>query len=264
MKLNKFSLLLLILLPILLLTAGVASYYAYQKMQQQHQINLAELEKFGYEMVPSDVYTETVGELGNEQQPSTFAEKKLTPTERVIRGLMRDKENLLAEQQALKDQISALQQRIDELEDYKRLNEHFAPETFAEELARVKSVLKSTLARMPESEPYDNTRLDVMAAAGTMEYRRFVTANRLMLDAPQKARIIDELLPTYAFCVGNAVDLAANSPDEERLLIAWFGDPDNARLPQALRADIDKLLPACQRPLRQALQDSFAGTSAAG
>ncbi|GAA0693505.1 hypothetical protein GCM10009104_21040 [Marinobacterium maritimum] len=263
MKLNKVGILLLVLIPLLLIIGGTVSFFAYQKMQSQHQLNLAELEKFGYEMVPTDVYTETVGELGANQLPPTFGEKKLTPTERVIRGLMQDKENLLTEQQALKDQITALQQQIAELEDYKRLNQHFAPDTFAEELAETRSILKSTLARMPESEPFDNTRLDVMAAAGTHEYRRFVSANRLMLERSHKARIIEELLPVYAFCVGNAVDLAANSRSEERLLTNWFNDPDNTRLPTALATDINKLLPACQRPLREALHATLA-TGTAG
>lgn len=262
MKLNKLSILLLILVPLLLVIGGTASYFAYQKMQSQHQVNLSELEKFGYEMVPSDVYTESVGELGANQLPSTFSEKKLTPTERVIRGLMQDKENLLAEQQTFRDEIKALEQRIAELEDYKRLNQHFAPDTFAEELADTRSFLKSNLARMPESERFDNTRLDLMAAAGTLEYRRFVTANRLMLERSHKAKIIDELLPVYAFCVGNAVDLAANSRAEERLLTDWFNDPDNVRLPTALSTDLNKLLPACQRPLREALQGTLPAETA--
>ncbi|MBR9829907.1 MAG: hypothetical protein GYB41_14945 [Oceanospirillales bacterium] len=254
MKLNRAAWLLLIFVPILLIAGGTASYFAYQKMQAQHQRNVAELEQFGYEMVPSDIHSETVGTLGASQLPSTFSEKKLTPTERVIRGLMQDKENLLAEQQTMLDEIDAQKQQIEELKDYKRLNQHFAPESFADELARTKSVLKSTLARMPESEPFSNVRLDVMAAAGTQEYRRFVMANRLILDRPEKARIIEDYLPTYAFCVARAVDLAANSRDEERILMAWFSDPDQTRLPTLLAADIDKLLPACKTPLRTALQ----------
>lgn len=257
MKIHKLAILLLVLIPLLLLIGGTASYFAYQKMERQHEVNLAELEKFGYEMVPTDIYSESTGTLGAEQLPATFAEKKLTPTERVIRGLMQDKENLLAEQQTLHDEIDALQQRIQELEDYKRLNQHFAPESFADELARTKSVLKSTLARMPESEPFSNIRLDVMASAGTREYTRFVTANRLILERPQKALIVEKLLPPFAFCVGNAVDLAANSRDEERLLNAWFSDPENNRLPTALAADLNKLLPACQLPLREDLRDTL-------
>ncbi|MBV0932918.1 hypothetical protein [Marinobacterium weihaiense] len=264
MKLNKLGILLLVLIPMLLIIGGTVSYFAYQKMQQQHQTNLAELEQFGYEMVPTDIYSKTMGELGAEQLPATFAEKKLTPTERVIRGLMRDKENLLAEQQALFDEIDALKQRIAELEDYKRLNKHFAPESFADELARIKSVLKSTLARMPESEPFSNIRLDVMAAAGTQEYERFVTANRLILDRAHKAKVVEELLPAYAFCVGNAVDLAANSRQEEHLLHNWFSQPDNNPLPRALADDLNTLLPACQLPLRKKLQASLPTTATGG
>ncbi len=107
--------------------------------------------------------------LGAQQLPATFAEKKLTPTERVIRGLMQDKENLLAEQDALKSEIDALKQQITELQEYKRLNQHFAPETFEDELARTKTQLKAILARMPEADQFSNIRLEIMAAAGMQE-----------------------------------------------------------------------------------------------
>jgi hypothetical protein len=254
MKQGKAGILLLVLLPLLLSIAGVASYFAYQKMQAQHEINLADLEKFGYEMVPSNIYTESVGNLGAQQLPATFAEKKLTPTERVIRGLMQDKENLLAEQDALKSEIAALQQQVAELQEYRRMNEHFAPETFEQELTRTKTQLKAILARMPEAEQFSNIKLEIMAAAGMQEYRRFVTTNRLMLDQPERAIIVRDHLPVYAFCVGNAIELAANNRNEERLLIDWFNDPDNTTLPTLLAEDIKKLLPACQIPLREQLQ----------
>lgn len=254
MKLGKLSILLLVLVPLLLAIAAIASYFAYQKMQAQHEVNLADLEKFGYEMVPSNTYTESVGTLGAEQVPATFAEKKLTPTERVIRGLMQDKENLLAEQDALKSEIEALKQQIVELQDYKRLNEHFAPETFEDELTRTKAQLKAILSRMPEADQFSNVRLEIMAAAGMQEYRRFVSANRLMLDQPQRGRIVSEHLPAFAFCVGNATELAANNRSEERQLIDWFNNPNSTTLPTALSEDLAKLLPACQKPLREQLE----------
>ncbi|MET4000691.1 hypothetical protein [Marinobacterium sp. MBR-109] len=257
MKLGKVSILLLVLAPMLLAIAAVASYFAYQKMQSQHEVNLADLEKFGYEMVPSNTYTESTGTLGAQQLPATFAEKKLTPTERVIRGLMQDKENLLAEQDALKSEIDALKQQITELQEYKRLNQHFAPETFEDELIRTKAQLKAILARMPEADQFSNIRLEIMAAAGMQEYRRFVSANRLMLEQPQRGKIVSDHLPAFAFCVGNATDLAANSRAEERLLIDWFNQPDSTALPTALAEDLAKLLPACQKPLREQLEASL-------
>lgn len=256
MKSGKTTLL-LILLPLLLIAMGVSGYLVYRKMQAQHEVNLADLEKFGYEMVPSDTYTESTGMLGADQLPATFTEKKLTPTERVIRGLMQDKENLLAEQATLKSQIEALQKQVEELQTYKQLNEHFAPETFRDELLRIKAQLKGILTRMPEAERFSNIRLEIMAAAGMQEYRRFVSSNRLMLDQPQRAQIVSEYLPAYAFCVGNAAELAANNRDEERLLVGWFNDPDNTRLPPALAEDLNKLLPACQKPLRERLEASL-------
>jgi len=176
---------------------------------------------------------------------------------------MQDKENLLAEQDALKGEIAALQQRIAELEQYKRLNERFVPETFEEELIRVKAQLKAILSRMPEADRFSNIRLEIMAAAGMQEYRRFVSANRLMLDQTQRGRIISDHLPAYAFCVGNAIELAANSSEEERLLIDWFNQPEKVTLPTALSADLAKLLPACQKPLREQL-DALLPANMAG
>lgn len=264
MQPGKAGLLLLVLILIALAIGGVASFFLYERLQEQHQINLADLEKFGYEMVPSNTYTESIGELGVKQLPATFAEKKLTPTERVIRGLMQDKENLLAEQQTLRDEIAALKQQISEFEEYKKLNSHFAPETFAEELRRTKLQLKNMLIRLPEAERYSNTQLEIMAAAGMQEYKRFVSANHLMLEPSQKAIILRDHLPGYAFCVGNAVELAANSRQEQQLLIDWFNQPDDATLPSALAGDLDKLLPGCRLPLRQALQDSLPTIRDAG
>lgn len=264
MKLGKMSIVLLILVPLLLIAAGTASYFVYQSMQAQHEVNLADLEKFGYEMVPSNTYTESTGKLGAKQLPATFAEKKLTPTERVIRGLMQDKENLLAEQLTLKDQIEALKQKIAELEEYKKLNQHFAPETFEQELERTKAQLKSTLIRLPEAERFSNIQIEVMSAAGMQEYRRFVRANRLMLEHEQRVDIIQNHLPSFAFCVGNAVELAANNLEELRLLVNWFNRPDETSLPAPLAADLDKLLPACQKPLRQALQETLPEPTTVG
>ncbi len=264
MKLGKVSLLLLIIIPIALAIGAVATFFVYERMQDQHQMNLADLEKFGYEMVPSPTYNESTGELGAKQLPATFAEKKLTPTERVIRGLMQDKENLLAEQQSLKDQITALQNQIAELKEYQKLNKHFAPETFEQELKRTKAQLKAALLRLPESERYSNVHIEIMSAAGMQEYARFVRANRLMLDQAQRANIIQQHLPAYAFCVGNSVDLAANDLDELRLLIQWFNEPDTTRLPNLLAEDLDKLLPTCQQPLRQSLDASLPTLDTAG
>lgn len=257
MKLGKVSILLVVLVPILLVIVGVTSYFTYQRMQDQHQLNLADLEKFGYEMVPSNTYTESTGALGGKQIPATFSEKKLTPTERVIRGLMQDKENLMAEQGALNSEIEALKQQIIELHEYKRLNEHFAPDTFKAELVKAKTQLKAILARMPEADQFSNTRLEIMAAAGMQEYKRFVSSNRLMLDQPQRGLIVTEYLPAFAFCIGSATDLAANSNAEERMLIDWFNNPDGTSIPPALAEDLEKLLPTCQKPLREQLDASL-------
>jgi peptidoglycan hydrolase CwlO-like protein len=126
-----------IIIPVLIAVLGIGGYFAYNEMQGQHAKNLQDLEKFGFTVLPSNTHSESKGVLGEKQLPATFAQEKLTPTQKVIQGLMDDNDQLIEEQQQLKDQIEKLKAEVAALENYKKLNEHFAPLTIAEEITAV-------------------------------------------------------------------------------------------------------------------------------
>ncbi|WP_136680067.1 hypothetical protein [Neptunomonas sp. XY-337] len=254
-KSKAFSTLVLLLVPVILVALGVGGYFAYQRIDAQHKRNEKELERFGYEMVASSTSFETTGELGAKQLPPTFDENKLTPTQKVIKSLINDKEQLITETQVLKSEIEKLQAQINELEDYKRLNEHFAPERLEDELKSVERQLKAFLIRSPDAERFTTLQIEIMAAAGAAEYKAYITRNRLMLSEDKKQTLISDYLPGYAFCVGDAVEVAANSASEERRLATFFRTDDTSDLPQALYQDLSMVLEPCQLSVRQRLEE---------
>jgi len=254
MKSQSVKIGLMILIFLLLCGLAAGGFMLYQKVQIQHKDNLAELEKFGYQMVPTDRFEETIGTEGNTQLPATFSEKELTPTQKVIHSLVRDKESLLDENRALSSQIEDLKKQILELEDYRRLNERFAPETVAEETARVESELKAYLVRNREAERFSNLQIEIMSAAGASEYKEFVNRNRLILDDDRRSEIISRFMPSYAFCVGDGVDVAANSNTELRQISRHIRNPGLEKLTNNLQQDLESVMTPCKLALRQELE----------
>ncbi len=250
---SKAQLVFYIVTPLLLIGIAAGGYLIYQRMQAQHAQNKKELERFGYEMVATTRSFETTGELGTKQLPPTFDEDKLTPTQKVIRSLIRDKENLLTENKDLQDSIEALQLQIAELEEYKTLNERFAPEKLIDELKGVERQLRAFLIRNPDAERFSTIQIETMAAAGAAEYKAYITRNRLMLSVDKKQNVISDYLPGYAFCIGDGIEVAANSPAEERKLAGYFRTEDASILPEALYQDLSTVIEPCQLTLREQL-----------
>lgn len=263
MKISQNALVLMIATPIVLLSLGVAVYFFWDSLQAQHQANTKILKKFGFEIMPFSPYTESDGVLGQKQLPATFAEDELSPVEKVIQGLLQDRKKLLNENQVLEQQVTQLQDQIAALEHYKEVNEQFAPETLEQEMRRTRDELKQLLRDLPEARHYSARWIDIMAKAAVVEYRRFVEANRMMLDETTRSQLIREDLVTYGFCIGNAIELAANSSDEVNSIARWIEHPESTRLSKALQADLDIVLPPCRLPLRQKLGAQLA-TSDAG
>ncbi|KAA0874207.1 hypothetical protein [Nitrincola tapanii] len=255
---NKRLLLSLLISILLVVLAGIG-YGVFIFVEKEYEKSSVDLEKFGFGITGAPRIDESsVGILGQAQLPATFVDQKLTPAERVIQSLVRDRDNLMLANQSLQQQISALEKQIADLEHQQKLNEHFVPETFEQELDRVENMLHLYLQQSTDAQRFSRVRIELMAAAGRMEYKRFVEANRLMLDSAQRTRIVLEHLPAFMFCVGDAVQLAANSVREERSIQEYFYYPDQVRLANALQQDLNSVLPACQRPLRENLQSSLS------
>lgn len=254
---GKKNLVKIIAAPIVVILLGVAGFFGYGAFQQQTAANQVNLEKFGFDLRGSQ-FESTEGVLGETQLPSTFGTENLTPAERVVHSLVRDRENLIIENRTLRQQIEALEVQLQSFEEDRRIAEHFMPENFNQELQRVERMLMTYLRQSADAQRFSNFRLEIMAAAGRMEYERFVFSNSLMLDAVQRTEIVVDFLPAFMFCVGDAVDLAANDFSEEREIRDFLGSPDNHRLPPILQEDLDIVLPPCQRELRTALQQHMA------
>ncbi|WP_028469940.1 hypothetical protein [Neptunomonas japonica] len=225
----------------------------YQKMDAQHKQNSKELERFGYEMVATSRSMETTGKLGAVQLPPTFDLDKLTPTQKVIHGLMRDKDGLLDENKVLQSEIEKLESKIQELTEYKELNEHFAPQKLKDELRSVERQLKAFLIRSPDADRFSTIQIEIMSAAGAAEYKAYITRNRLMLSEDMKLAVISDYLPAYAFCVGDGVEVAANSRTEERKLANYFRTEDSSPLSEVLFQDLSSVLAPCQLSVRKKL-----------
>lgn len=235
-----------IVVPVVLAVLGIGGYFAYNEMQGQHKQNLEELEKFGFTVLPSTPYTESKGALGQSQLPATFAQDKLTPTQKVIQGLMNDNEQLIEEQRAFKQQIEGLQAHIAELENYKKLNEHFAPLTIAEEITEVEKQIKQLLIDMPDARRFSNLQIEAMSASVGNEYKKFIGNKRIILSDTERENLIKSYMPEYAFCVGDGIEIAANSPREERAITTFFRQQDNGVLSTELRTDLETVIQPCQ------------------
>lgn len=255
-----------LVVPITLGVLGVGGYFGYNALMKQEETNNKDLEKFGLAVLPQTpapetplekerqaIYQESTGVLGATQEVASFPDEKLSPTQKVIKGLMGDKENLMEEKRELEDEIHALKVRIAELEEYKRLNEHFAPDKIDEELRKVKARLKKHLLNSPSAARFNNRQIEIISAASTEEYNKYIRRNRLILSDFQREELIGIYLPEFAFCLGDGVDMAANSAIEERNLALFFNDGDISVLAPALRKDLETVLAPCQNALHDQL-----------
>lgn len=256
-KLGGRQILTLTLTLLVLVALGVGGYLLYPKLISSQQQNSVQLEKFGLLVMPGHSKYETTTQMGITQLPATFSEADLTPEERVVEGLIRDRNTLIEENQLQRLEIETLQRKIAELEDYKVKNRRYSPELLNEELERVLYELKQRLRAMPETERYSQLMLDLMAIAAQQEYLHIVRSRDLILDETRKSIIVNRYLPSYAFCIGNALSLAANNSDELRAIANWLVDPRVYPLPEPLQADLDIVLPPCQQSFRQAMQETL-------
>ena len=93
---TKKILVLAIVVPVVLGVLGVGGYYGSQALMQNDAANNKDLEKFGFAVLPhasaptptqseeelKDIYKKSTGVLGATQEVATFADDKLSPTQK--------------------------------------------------------------------------------------------------------------------------------------------------------------------------------------
>lgn len=230
---------------VLIAALATGGYFTYRKIQSQHAATQLELDQLGYT---------STGQAPSSSQPKARMQSAAaTPVQQLIYNLTEEKEKLTQANQTLQTQLDAAQEQVKSLQEYRQLNEYFAPKNFDQKIIQIESDLKSYLRRLPDADRFSDLQIDIMAIASAQEYRRFAQQNRLMLDQAEHDRIINDYLPGYAFCTGDAVEVAANNALEERMLAQYLRTKDTSLLSTALRQDFLAVIKPCQLALRQSL-----------
>jgi hypothetical protein len=243
---------------ILILLAG-GGYFAYTKLQAQTDKNTKDLATAGDVLVGDSFSTET--EANPELEQPTF-NKNLPPSRKIVNSLQQDNTKLSVEIIRLKETISQLNEEINVLEEYKEVNERFAPKRLKDEMVDIENQVKAFLLASEDAERFSVVQIEIMAAASALEYKEYVTRNRLMVTTAQRAKVAAEFLPGYSFCIGDGIALAANNTAEFNLVAAKFRGVENLFLPKNLKEDLASVVTPCQNTLRRQLDDDIEQSKA--
>ncbi|MEH6579908.1 MAG: hypothetical protein V7731_22870 [Amphritea sp.] len=245
MEIGRFKLALLIGAPIMVILIGVAGYFIYSSLDEQHKKNRANLEGFGGQIIPLSEGIDPNSELSLELAPS-IGSQNLTPTQRVITTLKAERVKLLEEAIIMRQKITDLKTQVAELENYKRTNERYSPHTFNEEVSTVHTRIKQLLATRDETQRFNRRQTIGMSAASAQEYRRYLTLHKLTLEQAEIDDVVNDHLPVFAFCIGDGIEVAANNATEEALLVTYFKTGETELMGKRLQSDLKAILEPCQ------------------
>jgi hypothetical protein len=237
---------------VILLAGG--GYFAFTKLQEQTDKNTQNLASAGDVLVGDSYSTES--EANPELEEPTF-NKNLPPSRKVVNSLQKDNTKLSIEIIQLKETIANLNEEINVLEEYKEVNERFAPKKLKDEMVDIENQVKAFLLASEDAERFSVVQIEIMAAASALEYKEYITRNRLMVTTAQRAKLAAEFLPGYSFCIGDGIALAANNTTEYNLVAAKFRGIENLSLPKSLKEDLDSVVTPCQNTLRKQLDDDI-------
>ncbi len=251
---TKRTVILIVLAPFVLILLLVIGYFAFNTLTSQHSENTEQFAEFGFKVLPTSRFEESVGILGAKQLPPTFGEEKLTPAQRVIRGLIRDNERLIEDKKILQSEIDELKAQVADLREYRRLNEHFAPLSIMQQRAAVEQQMIKLLQNSKDASRFNSLEQQAMAAAASKKYNDVIRNRRIMFTDAEREKFVEQELAVYAFCVGDGIQIAANSADETRQITAYMSDESGeTRLSPQLKEDLNTVTQPCQRQLELSL-----------
>lgn len=240
---------------IVMVATAIAGYYLFIEVDKVHQENVSELAAFGSKVVPMSSREGADGvtfgvEGGNIQLPPSLQQKKLSPTEKVILSLSKDKDELLVEITELTEQAETQYQRLQELQAYKAENERFAPEKLQQERIRAQAMLKQYFDNSSDVTHLSNFQQRAISLATANIYTEVVRQHQLILDDGMKDSMI-KLLPGYGLCLSESLSFVANDPAEERIIIKALEDDSIDKLEGELAEDYDSIHHPCLSQLNQ-------------
>lgn len=258
MSAKKKPIMIIVAVVVIALLGG-GGYFAYLKLQAQTDENTKNLESAG-DVLVGDAYKPQDDELTEEQMKPTI-DTSVKPSRKVVKSLQRENVKLSIEIIRLKEQIESLTNEIADLEEYKTTNERFAPKRLKDEMADIERQVKAFLLESEDAERFSTVQIEIMAAASALEYKAYITRNRLMVTKVQRAKMAAEFLPGYAFCIGDGIVLAANNAHEFDLVASKFRGAIALALPRQLKKDLDSVVTPCQNTLRAQLDNQLLESS---
>ena len=189
---------------VVLAIAGVAGYFISIEVEKVHSENVESLADFGSKVIPMSSGPDgaTYGlEDGQVQLPPSIQEKKLSPTEKVILALSRDKDELLVEVTKLEHELAQLSVPLKELRSYQAENERFAPERLTEERIRAQGILREYFDTSSDVAEFSRFQRQAVHLASANLFTEIVRTNGLILFEEVKDELI-KLLPSYGLCLG--------------------------------------------------------------
>lgn len=248
----------ILLALILLIGLGIGGYFAFIEADKQHKKNVEELGDFGTTVIPvrggGGEDSISIGTEGQVQLPPDIPEKDLSPTEKVIIALSREKENLFGELQDARGRIAKLERELAVLRDYRSENERYAPLPLSEERLRALEELQELLASSEDADRFDDFQKRAMALAAARAYLKILREYRLSFSEAEKDEILAEHLPAYAFCIGPELGFVPNGETERRRLLAHLEEGEKVSLDAALASDLDQVLSPCLRQLDKRIE----------
>lgn len=236
---------------VLLLVAGVGGYFLFIGVEKQHEQNVEKLADFGTKVIPIKGGAEsvTIGTEGQLQLPPDIGDKNLSPTEKIIIALSRDKEQLALELTMAKERVERLESEVKALRAYRQENERFAPLPLNEERLRAIELLTDYFNSSPDAERFNRFQKDAMTLAAANAYLDILREYRLSFNEEQKDLIIHKHLPAYGFCFGDGIIFVPNSRGEEKTLLTFLNSGDETLLNSRLANDLDTVRSPCLKPL---------------
>lgn len=252
---------------VVVLLLSIPGYYLFIQMDEMHKQNVEDLAGFGSKVVPmsmrSDSNGATYGLLdGNMQLPPSIQEKKLSPTEKVILSLSRDKDALQIEVAEIEQTLQQQHERLQELRAYKAENERFNPQQLTQERHAAEALLLEPLASIPDIERFSAFQRKAMSLATANLYTDIMRQHLLRLNDESIAELI-KILPQFSLCFGDGLPFAINSRAEETTIIRALSSANPNLLTGGLANDFNAIHSPCLKLFNRALSQLLSATKAA-
>lgn len=238
---------------VVLIIAAVAGYFISIKVEKVHTENVESLADFGSKVIPMSSGPDgaTYGlEDGQVQLPPSIQEKKLSPTEKVILSLSRDKDELLVEVAELEQKLAQQSEPLKELRSYQAENERFAPQRLTEERVRAQGILKEFFDTSSDFAEFSRFQRQAIHLASANLFTEIVRSNGLILFEDVKDELI-KLLPSYGLCLGENLPFVTNNRGEELQILQALSDDGVGTLQGSLGQDFQSIHTPCAKTLNR-------------